>query len=423
MFLEDVAQVKDGPELPAALRLVRQRRRRHGDKARDEFPAVTLAISKKAGENAVDVAEHLMQRVEQLKGSVIPEGVEVSLTRNYGETANDKAMKLIQKLIFATLSVVVLVWAALGRREAVIVGAAVILTLAATLFASWAWGFTLNRVSLFALIFSIGILVDDAIVVVENIHRRGALPEGPLALIPGGGGRSRRPDHTRDLHRDRGAAADGLRHRPDGPVHEPDSDQRQHGHDHLARDRVHRHALARAEAAQAACRSAAARKRGDRRTLRLFRRVIGPFLGGAKGGAARTKLYVGILVLILGSGVARGAEAGGAENAAVRQQVGVAGGGGHAHRHAAGADLARAAGNGRLSGDGAGSHRLSGLRRHQRADQLQRPGAAVLPAPVPELGDIQVNLVDKHHRSRKSHEIALACGRSSRRSPNATARR
>ncbi len=108
------------------------------------------------------------------------------MTRNYGETANDKAQKLIQKLIFATLSVVALVFVTLGRREAVIVGAAVILTLSATLFASWAWGFTLNRVSLFALIFSIGILVDDAIVVVENIHRHRLLtPDAPLAeLIP-----------------------------------------------------------------------------------------------------------------------------------------------------------------------------------------------------------------------------------------------
>jgi multidrug efflux pump subunit AcrB len=133
---------------------------------------VTLAISKKAGENAVDVAEKVIARVNSLQGSVLPEGVEVSVTRNYGATADDKAKKLIQKLIFATLSVVLLVLFAIGKREALIVGAAVLLTLAATLFASWAWGFTLNRVSLFALIFSIGILVDDAIVVVENIHRR-----------------------------------------------------------------------------------------------------------------------------------------------------------------------------------------------------------------------------------------------------------
>jgi multidrug efflux pump subunit AcrB len=118
---------------------------------------------------------------------VIPHDVEVVETRNYGATANDKAIKLIQKLLFATAAVVALVFVALGRREAAIVGSAVILTLTVTLFASWAWGFTLNRVSLFALIFSIGILVDDAIVVVENIHRHQQLyPGKPLVqIIPG----------------------------------------------------------------------------------------------------------------------------------------------------------------------------------------------------------------------------------------------
>src|SRR5207344_3605150 len=116
----------------------------------------------------------------------IPAGVEVVVSRNYGVTANDKAEALIHKLLFATACVVALVFLTLGRREAAVVGAAVGLTLAGTLFASWAWGFTLNRVSLFALIFSIGILVDDAIVVVENIHRQQQLhPEGTLAeLIP-----------------------------------------------------------------------------------------------------------------------------------------------------------------------------------------------------------------------------------------------
>ncbi|MBU3740101.1 MAG: efflux RND transporter permease subunit, partial [Rhodoferax sp.] len=152
-----------------------------------EYPAVTLAITKKAGENAIDVANAVMARVGQLRGTVIPDAVQVAETRNYGATANDKASKLIQKLLFATASVVALVFIALGRREAAIVGAAVMLTLTVTLFASWAWGFTLNRVSLFALIFSIGILVDDAIVVVENIHRHQALhPARTLAeIIPG----------------------------------------------------------------------------------------------------------------------------------------------------------------------------------------------------------------------------------------------
>ena len=119
----------------------------------------------------MDIAELIIQRVEMLKGVLIPQGVNVSVTRNYGETANDKANKLIQKLIFASLSVIILVGLTMGLREAIVVGAAVVLTLAITLFASWAYGFTLNRVSLFALIFSIGILVDDAIVVVENVHR------------------------------------------------------------------------------------------------------------------------------------------------------------------------------------------------------------------------------------------------------------
>ncbi len=153
----------------------------------DVLPAVTIAVTKKAGENAIDVARAVMTRMDQLRNTVIPDDVTVTVTRDYGRTANDKAMTLIGKLAFATLSVVALVFFALGRREAAIVGAAVILTLTVTLFASWAWGFTLNRVSLFALTFSIGILVDDAIVVVENIHRHRVLhPERSLAqIIPG----------------------------------------------------------------------------------------------------------------------------------------------------------------------------------------------------------------------------------------------
>ncbi len=164
-----------------------------GIETRGRFPAVTLAIAKKPGSNAIEIADQIVERVEQLSGIVIPDGVEVTVTRNYGETANEKALTLIQKLAFATAVVVLLVVFALGLREAIIVGVAIAVTLALTLFASWAWGFTLNRVSLFALIFSIGILVDDAIVVVENIHRhmgRGgrSLAEAiPLAVDEVGG--------------------------------------------------------------------------------------------------------------------------------------------------------------------------------------------------------------------------------------------
>ncbi|MCM2328811.1 MAG: efflux RND transporter permease subunit [Lysobacter sp.] len=187
VYLADVAEVVDGPDQPSRYVWTGAgpASSEKGIRSPGEHPAVTLQVTKKPGENAVDVAARVMERVEELKGTVIPADVHATVTRNYGATADDKAKSLIKKLIFATLSVVVLVFATLGRREAAIVGIAVVLTLASTLFASWAWGFTLNRVSLFALIFSIGILVDDAIVVVENIHRHRGLHGGPLAgLIP-----------------------------------------------------------------------------------------------------------------------------------------------------------------------------------------------------------------------------------------------
>ncbi|RYF37632.1 MAG: efflux RND transporter permease subunit, partial [Comamonadaceae bacterium] len=171
VYLREVARVEAGAQLPQ--RYVWFTPGPAAQQAGQVFPAVTISVTKKPGENAVDVARAVRARVEALRNTVIPANVEATVTRDYGETAAEKANKLIQKLAFATGSVILLVGLALGRREAVIVGAAVILTLTATLFASWAWGFTLNRVSLFALIFSIGILVDDAIVVVENIHRLG----------------------------------------------------------------------------------------------------------------------------------------------------------------------------------------------------------------------------------------------------------
>ena len=177
VYLADVADVVDGPDQPSRYVWIGTGPAavKKGIEAAGEHPAVTLQVTKKAGENAVDVAERVMRRADALRNTIIPADVHVTVTRNYGATANDKAQQLINKLLFATLTVVGLVFATLGWREALIVGIAVLLTLATTLFASWAWGFTLNRVSLFALIFSIGILVDDAIVVVENIHRRRAL--------------------------------------------------------------------------------------------------------------------------------------------------------------------------------------------------------------------------------------------------------
>ena len=170
LLLSDVATIEARGDIASRYVWYGAPAGRAGPKA-GTAPAVTLAIAKKPGANASDMTAAIAKRVQQLKGELIPDGVQVSVTRDYGKTASDKAQKLIQKLIFATASVVLLVLFALGWREAIVVGTAVVLTLAVTLFASKMMGFTLNRVSLFALIFSIGILVDDAIVVVENIHR------------------------------------------------------------------------------------------------------------------------------------------------------------------------------------------------------------------------------------------------------------
>ncbi len=170
LLLSDVADIKDGADVASSYVWYGAPAVRAGP-ATGEAPAVTIAIAKKPGSNAADITEGIVARLAGLKGELIPAGVHVEVTRDYGRTATDKAQKLIKKLMFATGSVVLLVLFALGWREAIVVGSAVVLTLALTLFASWAMGFTLNRVSLFALIFSIGILVDDAIVVVENIHR------------------------------------------------------------------------------------------------------------------------------------------------------------------------------------------------------------------------------------------------------------
>ena len=144
-------------------------------------PAVTIAIAKKQGENAIDITDAIRARLTQLRNIEIPADVHVAVTRDYGRSADAKATELMQHLLLATVSVVLLMLLALGWREAIVVGVAVVITLAITLFASWAIGFTINRVSLFALIFSIGILVDDAIVVVENIHRHMAMGNKKLS--------------------------------------------------------------------------------------------------------------------------------------------------------------------------------------------------------------------------------------------------
>ncbi len=141
-------------------------------------PAVSIAIAKRAGANAADIADKLVQRLELLRGSAIPDGIGIEITRNYGATANDKANELLFHLGLATVSIVLLIVVAIGWREGFVVMIVIPTTILLTLFASYIMGYTINRVSLFALIFAIGILVDDAIVAIENIARHWGMHDG-----------------------------------------------------------------------------------------------------------------------------------------------------------------------------------------------------------------------------------------------------
>jgi multidrug efflux pump subunit AcrB len=405
VYLADVAQVVDGADQP--LRYVW-----HGDR-KAEFPAVTLSVSKKPGVNAADVAEAVIARAEALKGTVIPDGVEFSVTRNYGATATDKAQKLIGKLVFATMFVVLLVLFALGKREAVIVGAAVTLTLAATLFASWAYGFTLNRVSLFALIFSIGILVDDAIVVVENIHRWSLLhPDKPLwQIIPPAvdevGGPTILATFTVIAALLPMAFVTGLM----GPYMSPIPINASMGmFISLAIAFVITPWLA-LKLMKPAVHGGAGGHGEDKLTGRLdsfFRRIMTPLLDPATGAAARRKLWIGILAAILVSvslgfvklvvlkmlpfdnksefqvvldmPVGTPLE----ETAKVLREI-----------SAEIAQVEEVADYQAYAGT-ASPINFNGLVRQYYLRS------------APEMGDIQVNLVDKKHRSRQSHEIAVS---------------
>ncbi len=177
VYLRDVASVTDGPEEPSSYVFMglgpsSSEKGITGSAAGADYEAVTIALSKKPGANASDVAERALARMDSLKGDIIPSGVNVTTTRNYGETAKEKSDELLEHMLIATVAVIILIAIALGLGASAVVAVAVPVTLALTLLVNFLYGYTLNRVTLFALIFSIGILVDDAIVVVENIHRR-----------------------------------------------------------------------------------------------------------------------------------------------------------------------------------------------------------------------------------------------------------
>jgi multidrug efflux pump subunit AcrB len=410
VFLRDVAEIQDGADQPGSYVWLGT-----GPAAEDkqikntgEFTAVTLAITKKPGANAVEVAGKLLARVEDLKGKVIPSDVKVSTTRNYGETANDKAMKLIKKLLFATAAVVALVWLTMGRREALVVGIAVMLTLAATLFASWAYGFTLNRVSLFALIFSIGILVDDAIVVVENIHRRRAMASHqPLSeIIPEAvdevGGPTILATLTVIAALMPMAFVSGLM----GPYMSPIPINASMG-------MLISLAVAFIVTPWLALRFAGAhhetvQDERDTKIHRFFRKLLTPFLNGVHGKAARRKLWFAILgglLLAVSLGVVKlvilkmlpfdnksefqivvDMPAG-----TPLEQTG-------AVLHEIGSYLATVP---EVTDYEAYAGTASPINFNGLVRQYYLRSAS-------EQGDIQVNLRDKHHRSRTSHEIATA---------------
>jgi multidrug efflux pump subunit AcrB len=426
VYLADVAQIELGPDSPERYVWLGTgpAATAKGISSQGEFPAVTLAIAKKPGENAVQVADQLLERVEQLKGTFIPEGINLTVTRNYGVTANDKAMTLIHKLIFATSLVIVLVLIALGWREAFIVGTAVILTLTITLFASWAWGFTLNRVSLFALIFSIGILVDDAIVVVENIHRhihlggRKLVEAIPLA-VDEVGGPTILATFTVIAALLPMAFVSGLM----GPYMSPIPINSSMGMlislavafvftpwlTYKVLRRVVEKRAATASPPPAGESHAAANEEGrEDFSHRLFRRVVGPFLRGRRGRPLRWVLGVGVLLLIGGSVSLAYFQlvvlkmlpfdnksefqvvVDMPEGTTLEQTARVLG------------ELGRYLGtveevtDYQIYAGTAAPINFNGLVRQY----YLRTGANV--------GDIQVNLVDKKHRHRKSHDIALS---------------
>ena len=171
VFVSDVADVRDEDAEPTSYVQYRARDGR-------TYPAVTMAIAKRKGTNATELARRIGEKVDTLRGTVIPGDVHLTVTRNYGETADQKSNELLFHMLIAVLSVSALIWLVLGRREAAVVLVAIPVTLALTLFIFYVYGYTLNRITLFALIFSIGILVDDAIVVVENVVRHARMASG-----------------------------------------------------------------------------------------------------------------------------------------------------------------------------------------------------------------------------------------------------
>ncbi|QFS50201.1 efflux RND transporter permease subunit [Nostoc sphaeroides] len=185
VYLRDVAIVTDGSEEPASYVFFGQgstRGEEQKSQNASETEAVTIAIAKRAGANAIQVSHRVLHKLEQIKHNYIPHNIHLTVTRDYGETAAERSNELLFHMLIAVVSVTLLMWFVMGKKEAMVVAVSIPVTLSLTLASFVFYGFTLNRVTFFALIFSIGILVDDAIVVVENVGRHLELPENKTRL-------------------------------------------------------------------------------------------------------------------------------------------------------------------------------------------------------------------------------------------------
>ncbi len=191
VYLRDVATILDGPGEPDQFVFfgagpAAEKKGIESSADKGLYPAVTLTVAKRKGANAIAVAEKILKHVEESRGVIIPDNIHTTITRHYGATAKEKSDELLLHMFIAVFSVTLLIWFTLGFRESCVVALAIPVTLALTLVVFYLYGYTLNRITLFALIFSIGILVDDAIVVVENIVRHLRLPENsgrPLKTV------------------------------------------------------------------------------------------------------------------------------------------------------------------------------------------------------------------------------------------------
>ncbi|MCB5984830.1 efflux RND transporter permease subunit, partial [Flavobacterium psychrophilum] len=172
VYLKQVASIQDGPATPSSyVSFGYGKANEKFETSKSEYPAVTISIGKVKGADAMKISEKILERVEQLKKTIITDDVHVEVTRNYGETASDKVGELLMHLAIAIIAVTFLVILAMGWRGGLVVFFSVPLTFALTLFAYYLLGYTLNRITLFALVFVVGIVVDDSIIIAENMHR------------------------------------------------------------------------------------------------------------------------------------------------------------------------------------------------------------------------------------------------------------